>query len=208
MTCWRRLGDWQVAGVWGMLHVATPRRLWEHGQIDWGRASIDGASVLNPLKGGPGNRLEPGRPGQAIQQAAPHRRCAMYPVGDYVTGANRHDSMAFESTSDAIPPVPGLEGRPRKRPDKLYADKGYDCRRCQNDCADAASRLESPAKASRAKTALGDIDGWSSAPMRGLPDSASCDSASSGGLIFILRYSSLPPPSFASALWMTCVSGS
>ena len=46
-----------------------------------------------------------------------------------VTGANRHDSMAFETTLDAIPAVPGLDGRSRKRPDKLHADKGYDCRR-------------------------------------------------------------------------------
>lgn len=34
---------------------------------------------------------------------------------------------------DAMPAVPGLDGRPRKRPDKLHADKGYDCRRCQAD---------------------------------------------------------------------------
>jgi IS5 family transposase len=39
--------------------------------------------------------------------------------------------MAFETTLDAIPAVPGLDGRPRMRPDKLHADKGYDCRRCR-----------------------------------------------------------------------------
>lgn len=50
-----------------------------------------------------------------------------------VTGANRHDSMAFEQTLDAIPAVAGLDGRPRKRPDKLHADKGYDCRRCRDE---------------------------------------------------------------------------
>ncbi len=55
------------------------------------------------------------------------------PLAITVTGANRHDSMAFESTLDAIPPVPGLGGRPRKRPDKLHADKGYDGRRCRSD---------------------------------------------------------------------------
>jgi IS5 family transposase len=49
-----------------------------------------------------------------------------------VTGANRHDSMAFESTLDAIPSVPGLDGRPRKRPGNLHADKGYDYARCRN----------------------------------------------------------------------------
>ncbi|MEF9356367.1 transposase, partial [Ralstonia solanacearum species complex bacterium ZIM076] len=42
----------------------------------------------------------------------------------------RHDSIAFESTLDAIPAIRGLDGRSRKRPDKLHADKAYDCRRC------------------------------------------------------------------------------
>jgi transposase len=48
MTCWRRLRDWQAAGAWDKLHVAMLRRLREHDQIDWGRASIDGASVASP----------------------------------------------------------------------------------------------------------------------------------------------------------------
>ena len=48
-----------------------------------------------------------------------------------VTGANRHDSIAFESTLDAIPAVSGLDGRPRKRPGKLHADIGYDYTRCR-----------------------------------------------------------------------------
>jgi IS5 family transposase len=47
-------------------------------------------------------------------------RCS---VGRYGYGANRHDSIAFESTLDAVPAVPGLDGRPRKRPGKLHADK-------------------------------------------------------------------------------------
>jgi IS5 family transposase len=28
----------------------------------------------------------------------------------------------------------GKRGRPRRRPDKLHADKGYDFRRCRQDC--------------------------------------------------------------------------
>jgi IS5 family transposase len=39
--------------------------------------------------------------------------------------------MAFERTLDAIPAVPGLDGRPKKRPGKLHADKGYDYARCR-----------------------------------------------------------------------------
>ena len=48
MTCWRRLRDWQTSGVWGRLHLAMLTRLREHDQIDWTRASIDGAAVASP----------------------------------------------------------------------------------------------------------------------------------------------------------------
>ena len=53
------------------------------------------------------------------------------PLALAVTGANRHDSMVFEQLVDAVPAVRGLPGRPRCRPDKLHADKGYDFRRCR-----------------------------------------------------------------------------
>lgn len=32
----------------------------------------------------------------------------------------------FEATVDAIPPIRHGRGRPRRRPEKLHADKGYD----------------------------------------------------------------------------------
>jgi len=48
-----------------------------------------------------------------------------------LTAANVHDSMVFEELVDSLPPVKGKSGRPRKRPDKLHADKGYDYPRCR-----------------------------------------------------------------------------
>ena len=48
MSCWRRLRDWQAAGVWEQLHHAMLIRLREHDQIDWERASIDGSTVPSP----------------------------------------------------------------------------------------------------------------------------------------------------------------
>jgi transposase len=50
MTCWRRLRDWQAAGVWGRLHRALLDRLGEAGQIDWERACLDSATI--PAKKG------------------------------------------------------------------------------------------------------------------------------------------------------------
>jgi transposase len=65
MTCWRRLRDWQAAGVWERLHRALLAVLGEADVIDWGRASADSATV--PAKGGkrgcPGRcRSGPARP--------------------------------------------------------------------------------------------------------------------------------------------------
>jgi transposase len=50
VTCWRRLRDWQAAGVWERLHRVLLDRLGAADQIDWSRASLDSASV--PAKRG------------------------------------------------------------------------------------------------------------------------------------------------------------
>ena len=49
-----------------------------------------------------------------------------------LTAANVHDSRVFEEMVDAVEPVrrPG-RGRPRKRPEKPHADRGYDFPRCR-----------------------------------------------------------------------------
>jgi transposase len=50
MTCWRRLRDWQVAGVWHQLRRALLDELQSAQKIDWSRASVDSSSVR--AKGG------------------------------------------------------------------------------------------------------------------------------------------------------------
>lgn len=45
MTCWRRLRDWQQAGVWDQLHRVLLDDLRAADQIDWSRAVVDSASV-------------------------------------------------------------------------------------------------------------------------------------------------------------------
>lgn len=45
MTCWRRLRDWQQAGVWHRLHQRLLERLHGADQIDWSRAVVDSSSV-------------------------------------------------------------------------------------------------------------------------------------------------------------------
>jgi len=53
------------------------------------------------------------------------------PLASLLTGANRHDSVAFETLLDAVPPIRQPNGRRRKRPAKLHADKAYDIPRCR-----------------------------------------------------------------------------
>ena len=53
------------------------------------------------------------------------------PLAALVSAANVHDSKVFERLLDAIPPVRRSWGRPRRRPAKLHADKGYDFPRCR-----------------------------------------------------------------------------
>jgi IS5 family transposase len=51
------------------------------------------------------------------------------PLAVQLSAGNAHDSTYLERTVDAVPPVVGprgTPGRPRFRPDKLHADKGYD----------------------------------------------------------------------------------
>jgi transposase len=56
------------------------------------------------------------------------------PLAVGLTAANVHDSKVFERLLDCIEPIKhptSTSGRPRKRPEKLHADKGYDFRHCR-----------------------------------------------------------------------------
>src|SRR5215470_12919772 len=45
MTCWRRLRDWQRAGLWDLIHRALLDWLALYDQIDWSRAIVDSCSI-------------------------------------------------------------------------------------------------------------------------------------------------------------------
>ncbi|MCR1769543.1 IS5 family transposase [Burkholderia glumae] len=125
MTCWRRLRDWQAAGVWHRLHLAMLRRLREHDQIDWERASLDGASVSSPPGGqktgpNPTDRGELGSKRHIVTDANSP------PLAAILTGANVSDITQWLPLIDAIAPIRGLRGHPLRRPRVVYADGGYD----------------------------------------------------------------------------------
>jgi transposase len=51
MTCWRRLQEWQAAGVWQRVHRLLLDRLRGADQLDWSRAVLDSSSVRAVLGG-------------------------------------------------------------------------------------------------------------------------------------------------------------
>ncbi|WP_079056419.1 transposase [Streptomyces caeruleatus] len=48
------------------------------------------------------------------------------PLAVLLTGGNRNDVTQLMALLDAIPPVRGRVGRPRRKRDSLFADCGYD----------------------------------------------------------------------------------
>ena len=43
-----------------------------------------------------------------------------------LTGGNHNDVTQLLPLVDAIPPIRGLRGRPKRRPRRVFADRGYD----------------------------------------------------------------------------------
>ena len=52
MTCWRRLRDWTLCGVWLFILAHLHQELGAEGRINWERASLD-ASLVPAKRGAP-----------------------------------------------------------------------------------------------------------------------------------------------------------
>jgi len=132
-TAGRRLREWHDAGVWDGLHRLVLDELSAAGVLDWSRASIDGVSVRAKRGVSRPARIPliRGKPGSKY-----HLLCDAngLPLHVLPSAANTHDSLLFEPLLDTSPAVRGergRSGRPRRRPEKLHADKGYDYKRCR-----------------------------------------------------------------------------
>jgi transposase len=86
ITCWRRLRDWQRAGVWQQLHHRLLDQLGRNRRLDWSRASL--ASVSVRAKPGLPDRPEPDRPRQARKQGPPPGRPPRHPLGRLPVGGH------------------------------------------------------------------------------------------------------------------------
>ncbi|WP_274911129.1 IS5 family transposase [Streptomyces sp. WZ-12] len=125
MTCWRRLREWNEAGVWQRLHELLLAELRAAGRLDLSRAPVD-SSHLRAMKDGaatgpfPVDRGETGSKHHVIVEA--HG----ISLAVTLTGGNRNDVTQLIPLVRAVPPIRGKRGQPLRRPKHLYADRGYD----------------------------------------------------------------------------------
>ena len=125
MTAWRRLRDWQEAGVWERLHAALLAELHAAGEIDWSRAIAD-SSHVQAKKGARKTVYSPVDRGRRGSKQHLLVDGGGVPLAWTLTGGNRNDITQLLALLDRVPHVRGRTGRPRHRPDSVVADRGYD----------------------------------------------------------------------------------
>ncbi|MEV4731849.1 IS5 family transposase [Saccharopolyspora sp. NPDC049426] len=126
-TCWRRLAEWQRAGVWERLQRALLDTLLAADQLDFSRAVVDSTQIQakrgrgSPKVGpSPVDRGRPGSKHHVLTDA-----CGT-PLRVALTGSNRNDVTQLVLLVEAIPPARGRPGPPRRKPRRIYADRAYD----------------------------------------------------------------------------------
>ncbi|MFJ6251823.1 MULTISPECIES: IS5 family transposase [unclassified Streptomyces] len=123
-TCWRRLERRQQAGVFDQLHRILLAELNAAGELEWSRVCVDGPRPRE--KGGadtgpsPVDRRETGSKHHVICDGRGT------PPKVITTAANVNDVTQTLTLVDGIPPATGRPRRPRRRPEALLGDKGYD----------------------------------------------------------------------------------
>lgn len=124
MTCWRRLRDWQEAGVWFALYQVLLAHLDDAHGIDWSRAAVDStfARAFGGVEGSGPNPTDRGRPG--IKQHLETDARGL-PLAGVNTPANVPEGTVLLPLVDAAGPLDD-DGQPTRRPRRVYADRAYD----------------------------------------------------------------------------------
>jgi transposase len=124
-TCLRWLRRWHRAGVWKKLFVGLLGELARKKRIHWQRAIVDSSSVRAPH----GGRQTGPNPTDRRKRGTKHHllvEAQGVPLAWACSGAHRHDLTQLLGLVDAIPPLQGKKGRPRKRPARVQGDRAYD----------------------------------------------------------------------------------
>ena len=120
-TVWRRLKRWGEAGVWERIWRAALSALDQQGQLDWSMALLDGSFA--PAKKG-GEKVGTTKKGKGTTWLLVVDGNGL-PLGFHLDSAKVAEVRLAEQTLDTIR-VARPRGRPKRRPQKLVADRGYD----------------------------------------------------------------------------------
>ena len=124
-TARTRLRDWEEAGIWKDIHHLLLTKLRRSNQLSHETVVIDSAQVR---AFGGGDRSGPSpvdRRKKGVKYTMLVDRNGV-PLAVQSASANTSDHQQILSTVIAFPQVGGQPGRPRERPQTLYADAGYD----------------------------------------------------------------------------------
>jgi transposase len=182
-TCWRRLRDWQEAGVWARLHETILNWLGDEAAIDRSRAGLDSLSVR--AKRGASRR------GRTPSTAATRGRST---TSSSIAMASRWRSASRRPTRTTPPSCPRstTPSRPSSGPvgdlDVLASappsstpTKRMTQPTCAMLCDLAVSCLGLPVGGLTRASGSGGIAGWSSARSRGCSAAVASVCATSGG---------------------------
>jgi transposase len=145
-TVWRRLNRWGEAGVWERIWRAALATLDQQGQLDWSMACLDGSLV--PAKKG-GDKVGLIKKGKDTKWMLVVDGNGL-PLGFLLDSANRAEVRLAQQTLNTIR-VARPQGRPKQRPKKLVADRGYDRRPFRRALRSRGIRMCIPPKRRPAK---------------------------------------------------------
>jgi transposase len=125
-TARTRLQAWERAGIWSGLHKLLLTMLRQANELHAETAIID-STIARAFGGGAATGPSPvDRRKKGTKYTLMVDRDGV-PLVLRAAPANRSDQLEILPTVVSYPAVPGKVGRPPTRPDRLYADAGYDC---------------------------------------------------------------------------------
>lgn len=125
VTCWRRLAEWTEAGVWPRLHEVLLPKLRSANALDFSRAAVDGSHIQALMRAPRRDEAVLIGAGRGSKHH-PITDATGIPLAVTLTGGNRNDVTQLIPLLQAVPPVRGRRRRPRRRPDVVLGDRGYD----------------------------------------------------------------------------------
>ena len=108
--------------MWDRLHRELLRRLNALGRLDWSAGVVDG-SHIRALRGGPLTGRSPVDRGRSGSKHHLIVDCHGVPLAATLTGGHRNDVTQLLPLVDGIGAIAGKRGRPRRRPERLIADR-------------------------------------------------------------------------------------